>query len=226
MVTGSRECEWCGRTFAGRKDKAFCDRSCANKSWYHRNRVACQCGCGALISPQNTFKQGHMLNLPRGQVALGKTQKMSNGCLEYQGGRTSDGYGIVHGNGRVHMAHRAVYEFLVGPIPHGMSVCHKCDNPPCVNVEHLFIGTHRENMADMARKGRASRTASPLGEAGPNARLTEAMVREIRTYYDNYHVPGYKSSKRGALDALARKYGVNSVQISRIVKRQAWRHVT
>ena len=84
--------------------------------------------------------------------------RMSNGCLEWTGAASSpSGYGVIgrgtRGQGWT-STHRLAWELANGPIPPGLDVCHHCDNPPCCDVEHLFLGTRAENMADMMAKGR------------------------------------------------------------------------
>jgi hypothetical protein len=77
-----------------------------------------------------------------------------SGCHEWTGPRNNRGYGRFLLDGRQLMANRWLYQQIKGPIPAGMHLCHSCDNPPCVNLDHLWVGTASENMRDMSAKGR------------------------------------------------------------------------
>lgn len=77
-----------------------------------------------------------------------------NECWAWTGGCQSGGYGVLHTKDKTWLAHRFSWTFANGSIPEGMQVLHHCDNPPCVRPEHLFIGTQKDNLQDMARKGR------------------------------------------------------------------------
>lgn len=136
------------------------------------------------------------------------------------------GYGLIYGNGRRQSAHRLSYEIHKGPIPDGLDCLHKCDNPSCVNPEHLFIGTHRDNMVDAAKKKRfktgkdswASKNKHKIKRrTGSNhhmSKLTESQVSEIRLLWD-----------RGGITKteLGKRYGVSQVQAGKIVREVNWK---
>ncbi len=129
-----------------------------------------------------------------------------NECWIWLAG-SQKGYGIFAFNtnpGRKRRrSHRVAYELLYGMIPDGMVVCHKCDNPGCVNPAHLFIGTQKENCLDAQKKNRASK------------KLTPQTVREIR----ELRLKGLKYKE------IALRYGVNRRLISMVCKNELWTHI-
>lgn len=101
-------------------------------------------------------------------------------CHVWSGACRNKGYGVVRFGGRnspLLATHRLAYELWVGPIPEGLNVLHRCDNPPCCNPAHLFLGTHEDNMRDMVTKGRGR---APHGTASPRCRHSEEVVAAIR----------------------------------------------
>lgn len=131
-------------------------------------------------------------------------------CIEWPKSRMANGYGRAWHNGAVTTAHRAVWEKANGPIPAGLDVCHTCDNRPCVNLAHLFLGTREQNVADMIAKGR-----NPYGERNGQAKLTDDLVRSIRA-----------QAADGVSHAeLARRFGVDQGTITPVVARRTWKHV-
>jgi len=93
-------------------------------------------------------------------------EKQENGCVEWQRGKFATGYGAVSIGGKMKLSHRVAWEIENGPIPEGLCVLHRCDNRPCCNTKHLFMGTIADNNRDMADKGRCSaskRTHCPSG---------------------------------------------------------------
>ena len=140
-------------------------------------------------------------------------------CWLWIGARAKFGYGVLQvgsrydGTNRVTTAHRISYEIANGPIIGDWHVCHHCDTPPCVNPEHLFLGTARDNMRDAASKGRTQRL---VGEQKALARTTDEMVREIRR---RYAAGGISQS------ALGRELGIPTMRVHFIVHRRSWRHV-
>ncbi|WP_291869721.1 HNH endonuclease signature motif containing protein [Bradyrhizobium sp.] len=132
------------------------------------------------------------------------------GCREWSG-RTYFRYGLVDLANKPQMAHRVAYYLATGQEPGELDVCHTCDNPPCCTPEHLWLGTHLENMQDRTAKGR-SNPPKLRGEAHGQAKLDAAAVRAIRA-----------SSERDS--KLALQYGVTAANIYRVKARISWRHV-
>lgn len=131
------------------------------------------------------------------------------GCWEWTGGRNGRGYGVFHYQGRTRIATRAYFTLTQGPLPRGVCVLHRCDNPPCVRPDHLFLGTHKDNTADMQAKGRGNYAT---GERVRNAKLTRAAVEEIR----RRHAVGEKYT------TLASEFNV-TVPAIRYACVQGWR---
>lgn len=129
---------------------------------------------------------------------------MNNDCIEYQGCRDSDGYGDMTRDGKGWAAHRWTWTQVFGPIPPGMCVLHKCDNPPCINPEHLFLGTPQDNVRDMDQKGRR--------RPGGNYKIPYESVLQIRALYDT----SYKYS----LESLAWQFNTSRSNVSRIVRNE------
>jgi hypothetical protein len=124
------------------------------------------------------------------------------------------GYGYVGvGNGKIQLSHRVAWELTNGTIPEGFEVCHSCDNPPCCNPSHLFLGTQKENNDDCINKGRQRH---PNGELHGRAKLTAKQVREIRERYVP-NIVGYRE--------LARIYKVSKTEVFLIVKAIHWKNI-
>src|SRR3990167_4801731 len=134
-------------------------------------------------------------------------------CWPFIGILRRGGYGVFWMKGKLWAAHRAVWVLTFGTIPDSMNVLHKCDNRPCVNPNHLFLGTYADNPPDMILKGR---NVKPHGEDHPKARLNDVQVREIRRLYEPYKI---------TLRQLGKMFGVSHSTIKCVIQRRSWRHI-
>lgn len=197
LLPDVKPCEQCGGDFTRParfadkhwSQKRFCSPSCAT-IWNNTNRNRISADERFWSAVDQTPGQG-----PEGD------------CWEWSKGRVEKGYGRLSlGEGEVR-AHRYAYETAFGPVPDGQMVCHHCDNPPCCNPAHLFAGTHEDNMADMATKGR-----SLQGARHHKAKLTGEDVIAIR------------SDARMQIE-IAESYGVTQGLIGMIKRREIWTHL-
>ena len=146
-------------------------------------------------------------------------QRLSNtddpaACWEWMRARGASGHGLINRDSKSNVASRVAYTLFVGPIAKGLWVLHRCDNPPCCNPAHLFLGDQKLNMSDCASKGRGNK---PKGEAHHRAKLTDDLVREIRARY----AVGDVMQKD-----LSAEYGVTKPTIRMVVRNLGWKHVT
>ena len=151
----------------------------------------------------------------------------STGCTEWTSAKTSFGYGRVSCGREFNnmRAHRLSWAIVNGPIPEDMCICHSCDNPSCINPDHLFLGTKLDNTADMVSKGRhftpfkeinrvkENPELAARGEANGNSILTEDIVRQIRSF-------------PGGLDETAEKFGIGRTTAWRVKTYRSWKHVS
>lgn len=196
--------------------------------YYDRLREFVNCAYGSMFATQarpvpvsleaGTGRRGEEEGMLGRQYIFDRSSPEPNsGCWLWTGTIDRLGYARFgqrrNDDGKLHvLVHRMAYESFVGPIPQDRDILHRCDVRCCVNPDHLFVGTHADNMADMKRKGRA-RSGNVYGEAHGAAKLKKEMILEIRASND--------SNK-----ALAGKFGVDPSTISLIRSRLRWKHVT
>lgn len=140
-------------------------------------------------------------------------------CWEWAGSHMPNGYTSFQldrttiGRGKTVLGHRYMYEYVYGPMPEGMCVCHRCDNRGCVNPTHMFMGTRKDNAHDAVRKGRNSR-----GSVNGMSILTESDIPRLRTLIT--------TGPRGTQRRLAREHGISESSMSQMIHGKTWRHVT
>lgn len=136
--------------------------------------------------------------LSLGQRIANRSQRIKSGCIEWTGTKDDQGYGKLKIDRKSYLVHRVAFELERGSIPDGQRVCHHCDNPSCVNVDHLFLGTAAENSADMLQKRRHC-----YGERHPKAKLSAVQISEIRDSSDSCR-------------AIARRFGIAKSYVSKL----------
>lgn len=144
------------------------------------------------------------------------------GCWEWQGTRNGAGYGLFWALGRQWRAHRVSWELGNGPIPDGINVCHRCDHPPCVRPDHLFLGNQQANIQDAVAKGRKKTgtdhwwsSVDQSGRKNRRAKLAEADVLEIRRRY-----LGGESKH-----SIAQDFSIHPNHVNRLVSGARWGHL-
>lgn len=132
-------------------------------------------------------------------------------CWQWQRSKTRVGYGQIRVKDKMRSIHRVSYEEFVGEIPKGKHVLHKCDNKPCCNPNHLFLGTHKDNMQDKQNKNRGNQVS---GERHGLSKLIKNDIIEIRKLW---------KTKKYTKRRLGEQFNVSAVSISNIVNYKTWR---
>lgn len=221
-------CEQCGRTFPHKPSKQprYCSRECCGLHRRTRQETTCKT-CGKIIS-YKPFRKKTYCSLqcrdngrspPEAERFWEKVEK-TPGCWIWTG-CIANSYGRLGTRGKGRIAPRVSWELHYGPIPAGSLVLHHCDNRACVRPDHLFLGSHADNTADMVSKGRHGCKTHPervpRGERNGNAVLTESIVREMRRLF--------AAGTHRKID-LARHFNASHGLVCAVIDGRIWQHVT
>lgn len=188
-------------------------------SWLCR----CECGRESIIAGTH-LRNGHTVSCGKCLSAISmlyqnkwlmdklkdSTALSESGCWEWTRTRNQGGYGEMSIRRKLRHASHISYSVFIGEIPAGLMVLHKCDNPPCINPDHLFLGTQQDNMDDMAAKGRARHVT---GQSHGRAKLTWDDVAAMRELYD---------AGGTMISTIARQFGVGHTTACDVVHRRTW----
>lgn len=159
---------------------------------------------------ENPNSHEHLTNRLINGITINETTE----CWEWQKHKNNHGYGKLTVSGRGAYAHRLAYKLWVQPIPEGMNVLHTCDNPSCINPNHLSVGTQSDNMKDCYQKGRAKITPQSFkGTENPAAILNDAQVLSIKRLL----------SKGWTQKEIALRHGISQAQVSNIKRGLQWK---
>jgi hypothetical protein len=153
------------------------------------------------------FKKGNKIGaMKRKKITYSVNENGCHVCTSHK--LTKAGYAMYSINGKEIYMHRYIYKQKYGKIPVGMEICHKCDNPACINENHLFLGTHLDNMKDRTLKGRDT-----IGEKNGCSKLTEKEVKQIKSL-------NYMQQNK-----LSEIFNVSQPTISAILNNRRWAHI-
>jgi hypothetical protein len=190
----------------------LCVCECGTRVVKYGNELRSRGGsCGCLKSEMSCKRMKKMQHDKYGELSdrfFSRFKKSDSGCWEWTAHRDKDGYGFMPASGTSIRAHRFSYEYHYGEIPNGLVVCHKCDNPGCVNPDHLFVGTIKDNCRDMLSKERDAM----IGSRNNKAILSEQQALEIK----------YSKEKTSV---IAKKYSVSTSTVKRIRSGKSWSHL-
>jgi len=163
------------------------------------------CGCERRIDDK--FYNKRFL-----QRFKAKTERLANGCLKWNGFVNQCGYPRISYKGKAYLGNRLIWELNFGKIPEGKLICHTCDNPNCLELKHLYIGTPKDNMQDCILR---KRHKTPIGSESTNTKLTEYEVNQIKIAF----------SKGVTIRYISKKYNIGKSTAFRIKNGVTWKHV-